>query len=151
MITERQLVEQIRRLRKPATRDAALAALLDMLAELMGRSGWRPQADKVRRIAQDIHSVAGFEEQEDISGLGHGSRPKPRIGSVVDLYLQRSAGEGDFSKTVPAAIKWIDRLQRHAQKAKRELSRGEPSREMGWFVGFMKGYRDTEWYDHFFG
>jgi len=92
MITERQLVEQIRKLRKPATRDAALAALLDMLADLMARAGWRPQADKIRRIAQDIHTVAGFEEQEDISGLGHGSRPKPRVASVkrvVASYKER--------------------------------------------------------------
>jgi len=150
MINERQLVEQIRKLRKPATRDAGLASLLDMLADIMARRGWRSQAERVRRIGQDIHDVAGFEEQ-DISGLGHGSRPKPRVGSVANQFLQREAGEGDLSKTVPAALKWIDRLQRHAQKAKRELARGEPGREMNRFVGFLKGYRDTEWYDHFFG
>ena len=91
MITERQLTEEIRGLRKPATRDASLAALLDMLADIMSRSGWRPQAEKIRRIAQDIHTAGGAQ---DTSGLGHGTKPKPLFANVAARHLQRSAGEG---------------------------------------------------------
>lgn len=61
------------------------------------------------------------------------------------------AGVADLEKTVPSAIKFIDRLVSLAAKAKRELqSKKEPEREMTAFVGFMKGYRDTDWYEHFY-
>lgn len=61
------------------------------------------------------------------------------------------AGVGDLSKTVPSARKWIKRLMDHAKKADRELaSNKEPGREMSYFVGFLKGYDDEDWYDHFY-
>ena len=65
---------------------------------------------------------------------------------------KRTAGEGDLAKTVPAALKWIDRLIGAAEKAKRELkSKKEPLRDTSAFVSVLKGYRNEDWYDHFFG
>jgi hypothetical protein len=71
----------------------------------------------------------------------------------MSIYsYDRTAGEGDLSETVPAAIAWIDRLEGLARKARQELkSKKEPGRDMSYFVGHMKGYRDEDWYEHFYG
>lgn len=66
MITVKEITETARRLRGPkAQRDAALAKLLDMLGDFAQRSGWRTEGTKIRRIANDIHDVSGFEEREE--------------------------------------------------------------------------------------
>jgi hypothetical protein len=55
----------------------------------------------------------------------------------MSIYsYDRTAGEGDLSETVPAAIAWIDRLEGLARKARQELkSKKEPGRDMSYFVG----------------
>ena len=66
--------------------------------------------------------------------------------------IAKTAGEGNLKVTIPAAIKWIDDLVKYAGKAKQELkSKNGPGRSTAEFVGHMKGYKDEDWYDHFFG
>jgi len=64
----------------------------------------------------------------------------------------RTAGEGDLAKSVSSAIEWIKRLEDLAKKAKSELTKNkEPGRDTSYFVGHLKGYRDEDWYEHFYG
>lgn len=57
----------------------------------------------------------------------------------------------DLDKTVPEAIRWIERLEDLAKKAKAELkSKKEPGRDTSYFVGHMKGFSQEDWYEHFY-
>lgn len=82
MVTERQLVEQIKRLRDKGSRPDAIGNLLGLLANLMMRSGLRTEAQRVQRVADDI----GVNEP-DLSGLGHDDA-RQMAASVADRYLQ---------------------------------------------------------------
>jgi len=84
-VTERQLTEQVKRLRDKSSRPDAIGNLLDLLSNLMMRSGLRMEGQRVRRVADDV--LMGANEP-DLSGMGHDDT-RQMAASVAERYLKR--------------------------------------------------------------
>lgn len=75
-----------------------------------------------------------------------------KISKQLHKASSQKKAEYDPNKTIPEARKWIKTLMDYAKKADRELAtKKDPGMDMSYFVGFMKGYRDENWYDEFYG
>lgn len=87
LVSEREFVDQVKRLRNKDSRDEAIANLLDSLGRLMVRSGWNLEGRRVRIVARDMNDA--IQEDRDFSGLGHDDT-RQLAASVTDRYLQRT-------------------------------------------------------------
>ena len=83
MVTERELTEQVKRLRDKGSRPEALARLLELLAELIARSGFRQESQRVRRVADDMAL-----DVPDTSGMGHDDT-RSMAARIVSVYDER--------------------------------------------------------------
>lgn len=85
-------------------------------------------------------------------GLGIESSCTLALDDMNTYSYDRTAGEGDLAKSVDSSVKWIERLQSLAEKARAELKKNkEPGRALSEFMGYMKSYRYEDWYEHFYG